>query len=610
MRMLATHYTGKAQPAIAKKKRAQIAHLGPPLKGISLETLTSIGDPQTATVLTNFVIENNCIKCRSGYKKLSTHASGKPIYHLIPWYGPNPQMLSAVNHTLSKVTDASIAKSGFTSDDWHWTSFANLGQQKYTVMVNGSDGVWSWDGGYTADGVVVAVTTVTKGSTTQLTVASTDIAKFSNGMLVKVVGPASGDYTKITGNWIISNVNSPVNTITIPVDTSTATGTATGVTAQPLGSFVKEAVTPPPTETWINVNQFNIVLVHQNRLFFADTVNLAVYYLPIQQKAGQVKYLPLNNMFRRGGSIRAMFTWSVDGGAGMNDQLVIFSTNGECVIYSGVDPDTDFSMVGIFRFDSPMSKHSITNYGGDLYVLISTGLVPMSTMIRAETEQLGQTDRNVVTIFRADSHSYRTSFGWQTYLNPSTGRLVCNMPQGSPNRYRQMIRHMPNAIWSMYADVPARCWNWIEPYTYFGDDLGNVYQMSKDFLNDNGAAIRCDVQTAWSDYKTPANKHFLAVQAYMTATGVPHSVIDMKVRYEVAKGVNEPDINEQASGPAWDTATWDVDYWAPGESAHVIWNGVAPIDHVGAVRHSTLVQDSTFQINGWDVVYEAGTYGP
>ena len=52
----------------------------------------------------------------------------------------------------------------------------------------------------------------------------------------------------------------------------------------------------------------------------------------------------------------------------MDDQLVIFSTNGECVIYSGIDPDSDFSLVGIFRFDSPMSKHCVVNYGGDLYV--------------------------------------------------------------------------------------------------------------------------------------------------------------------------------------------------------------------------------------------------
>ncbi len=32
--------------------------------------------------------------------------------------------------------------------------------------------------------------------------------------------------------------------------------------------------------------------------------------------------------------VRALATWTVDGGAGMDDQLVIFSTNGEAAIYS------------------------------------------------------------------------------------------------------------------------------------------------------------------------------------------------------------------------------------------------------------------------------------
>ena len=62
-----------------------------------------------------------------------------------------------------------------------------------------------------------------------------------------------------------------------------------------------------------------------NRLWFADDSTWRVYYLPLQQKTGELKYLPLNAMFRRGGTIRAMYTWTIDGGAGMDDQLVIFT---------------------------------------------------------------------------------------------------------------------------------------------------------------------------------------------------------------------------------------------------------------------------------------------
>ena len=54
-------------------------------------------------------------------------------------------------------------------------------------------------------------------------------------------------------------------------------------------------------------------------------------------------------MFRRGGYIKAMASWTLDGGAGMEDQLVLFSSNGEAVIYGGTDPDSGFSLTGIFQ---------------------------------------------------------------------------------------------------------------------------------------------------------------------------------------------------------------------------------------------------------------------
>src|SRR6185436_20289274 len=82
----------------------------------------------------------------------------------------------------------------------------------------------------------------------------------------------------------------------------------------------------------------------------------SIYYLPLQTKTGTVELFPLDVLFKRGGHIVAMHAWSIDGGSGLDDALVIFSSNGEAVIYSGVDPESDFKLVGIFRFDSPMSK--------------------------------------------------------------------------------------------------------------------------------------------------------------------------------------------------------------------------------------------------------------
>ena len=50
-------------------------------------------------------------------------------------------------------------------------------------------------------------------------------------------------------------------------------------------TFVAETVTAPAGETWIIPAKFDKVLSHMNRLWFADSQNLAVYYLPVQTKS-------------------------------------------------------------------------------------------------------------------------------------------------------------------------------------------------------------------------------------------------------------------------------------------------------------------------------------
>ena len=607
MRMLPSRYL-MPKPAQIKRQVAQVKHLAAPLKGLSQSSKLVPGDPLTGTILKNFVVDDDRITARAGYVKMFTDAALQPVEHLVPFYGQPPRLAGATNHTLINAADGALVKDGFTSNDWHWTAFSNLSQTDFTVMVNGHDGIWSWTGGLTPTGLAVPVVSISKANPAVVTVDAIDIGHFFNFMNVTIAG-AAGDFAVANGNHVITSVGTPANSFTLPlINTSAATGTSgAGITATPQGSIVKETVTAPSSEAWIVPDQFAIVLSHMNRLWFADSANLAVYYLPLQSKSGEVKVLPLNAVFRRGGHIRALATWTIDGGIGLDDQLVIFSSNGEAVIYSGTDPDTDFSLVGIFRFDAPMSKHCTINYGGDLYVLISTGLVPMTTVIRAETEKLGQSEKSVLSLFLERSTLNRDQPGWQTMLNPSSGRLICNMPGGAPNRYDQMIRHMPRTVWSQWIDIPAHCWGWIDPYLYFGDDSGSIYRMHPQYLNDNGQPITIDVQFAWSQYGTPAIKHFKMVQPYIITDGDPKLLLDMKVDYDYSEPFNQPDVTFAQSGAEWDTATWDEDYWASGQAkALTLWTGVAKKGRVGGPRLTARILNCSFALSGFDVTYETG----
>ena len=52
----------------------------------------------------------------------------------------------------------------------------------------------------------------------------------------------------------------------------------------------------------------------------------------LQQKDGELDVFPLTALFKKGGYIRAMASWTTDGGMGMDDMLVIFTSNGEVAI--------------------------------------------------------------------------------------------------------------------------------------------------------------------------------------------------------------------------------------------------------------------------------------
>jgi hypothetical protein len=348
-----------------------------------------------------------------------------------------------------------------------------------------------------------------------------------------------------------------------------------------------------------------------NRLWFADSENLAVYYLPVQRKdttppSEFLFVVPLNAVFKRGGSIRGIYTWSIDGGVGLDDAIAIFTSNGEVAIYSGVDPASDFQLVGVFRFDAPMSKDSIINFGGDLYVMISTGLVPMTTLIRAETEQLGKADLNVMKEFEDVAKTHRDIYGWQAMLNHHTNHAICNMPLGN-GKYQQMVRKMPGQVWSKWTDVPARCWGWLNNKTYFGSEDGGIYLGGSEYLNDNGKAIEADVRFAWSNFGSVQKKNFKMIRLYTITDGLPRPFMDLEVDYNNIGPTNQPETTSGPSGGAdWNTATWDVDYWAQSTQPKQNWQGVTGLGRVGAARIRISVSGATFSLTGVDVLFELG----
>lgn len=533
-----------------RKSTSHVAHMSAPLKGLSRFAQLNESDPLLASILTNFVVQQDRITLRPGYFRMNATLVPSPISTLIPYYGANPTFIAAAGPGLYNSGGTRIGTHSYGSDNWSWTSFANLSNTKYTVMVNGIDGVITWDG--TNASLPAMAAEIRAGH-------PTDFAGLPD------VDPRG-----------LRNVTAEIDTHELP--------------------------------TTFDATKLDKVVAHQNRLWFANSQDLAVYYLPLQVTTGTMSVLPLNAYFRRGGYVRAIYTWTLDGGAGLNAMLVVFSSNGEAAIYQGIDPgatDGSWRLVGVYRFDAPMAPGSVSNYGGELYVLISTGLVPMSTLLKAEQDNLGTSDQNIIQEFSDVSNAFRYAFGWGVIINSQTNHAICNLPVGN-GQYEQLVRFMPNPIWSKWVNVPSRCWGWIDNRAYFGSEDGRICRTGFDYLNDDGDSIDVDVRFAWSSFKSVAKKQFKLIRLYMMTDSVPDLFVDVEVDYQTSVPTDRPDPTFASTAAEWNLATWDVDGWAIDAVPRQDWQGITGLGRVGAPRIRASFSGSTFAITGADIIYEEG----
>ena len=126
------------------------------------------------------------------------------------------------------------------------------------------------------------------------------------------------------------------------------------------------------------------VAVFKNRLWFVERDSSDAWYLPVGQVTGTATRFPLGTMLREGGSIVGLWNWTYDGGAGVDDSLVVVSSGGDVLVYQGTDPSSasTFALRGVWQIGFPPSGRRIAStYGGDLLLLSRQGLVPISRLV-------------------------------------------------------------------------------------------------------------------------------------------------------------------------------------------------------------------------------------
>lgn len=372
-----------------------------------------------------------------------------------------------------------------------------------------------------------------------------------------------------------------------------------------------------PTITGVTASTLCDVWPHQSRLWFIEINSTNAWYLPIDSIAGAASKLPVGSLLSRGGFLQAGGTWTLDSGTGVDDLLVLVSSEGEVVVYAGTDPSSiqTWALQGVYHIGKPIGRNCLRKVGGDLVVVTEQGVVALSTALQSDLAAMQEkalTKRIRVAYSSAVKRAADVA-GWEIETYPRQQLALLNIPASGSEGAQQFVYNVTNGAWSRWIGYEATCWALFDDKIYFGTDAGTVYQADTGGT-DNGAPITARMLPAFDQLGAQGRLKHVKMIRPLIFSDVPQSAIRTSVACAVEYRSTMPVLvsaNVDATKPKWDAAHWDeavwggtdvVNRWRTGGN---IGTAVAPQIDV-TVSTLTSGDEINYRVIGFDMVHEVG----
>jgi hypothetical protein len=320
-----------------------------------------------------------------------------------------------------------------------------------------------------------------------------------------------------------------------------------------------------PSLTGVTATDIVDVISHHRRLFFAFNDSLIIGYLAVGGIAGSVSTFDLGGLCKKGGKIQALASWTRDGGSGPDDIFVAITSEGEVILYSGIDPSTadDWRLVGAsFSIGKPIGRRCVEVVGTDVIVTTQDGAMPLSAML--PIDRVGAAGKalsdNIQNEFIASARSYGATFGWQSLHYPQGSYALFNVPITATASVQYVVNTQTGA-WCKFLGQNAACWSLYNGDLYFGSTTGGVVYKADTGTADAGANINYLLKPAFNYFgKRGVNKLFTMCRPHISTNGSISVAIDLNVDFGnlVPTSIPSP---VTLTGGVWDTSLWDQANW-------------------------------------------------
>lgn len=388
------------------------------------------------------------------------------------------------------------------------------------------------------------------------------------------------------------------------------------------------------TDTWavptgitgLTVADINFVMKYKNNVWFGVSGSTVGYWLPILASAGAVTPQYFGDKFRLGGNLKGLFSWSVDGGDGLDDQLIAVSSAGDVIVYGGSGPaQNDWGMIGVFYIgEIPNTPRFGSEQGGELYLLCSYGIVSMNDLLQGvdTTAIMSNTASSSMStkIARSIRSKMKTSIdarGWDVAIIPSQGGILIATPQVGSELPEQFYYNVATKGWGIWRGVPMTCFTSYADLVYIGTADDRVMVMDSEIDNQlliapeeglNGTDINFSILTAFSNLETDGvYKRVHLIRPDFISSVPPSHSSQMQWDYDIIEG----EIPVFEDPVATDVAMWGVSIWGSvvwGIGADAVFPSIKGA--WGHGRYGAIATVGTCRANtnlvGWDVIYSTG----
>jgi hypothetical protein len=334
----------------------------------------------------------------------------------------------------------------------------------------------------------------------------------------------------------------------------------------------------PADVSEVNPDLLVQVVSWKGRLIFSEGNSSRSWYFPpgavTAPTGAKAIAIDQGSRFTTGGFLKGCFSWTYDGGAGIDDFLVAISSAGDIVVWQGNGPaDTAFQVKGVWQVGaSPQGRRVADTFGGDLLIIGAAGVIPLSAVVTGNPDlQEASITKKIQGLVREYFLRRGQEFGWGITNHPANGGIIINAPVSTDGEYFQLFMSTQTNAWSLMVDIPSLHWESFQGQDWIATSDGRIMKWTgtiDEVQEADNTLTETDIQwqllTSYQSLEAPANwKRIHFIRPLFLAEQLP--VYAVQARYDFSLTIPQPvDPPPLTVGARWDIALWDIAYWGGG----------------------------------------------